>query len=199
MSRYAIDVVILPPEPVMDLALSWNQQLRILGDQSINLNKSDTLPHVSLLMGCLAAGHLLDAAAAVQKVAGRLRTFPLSVTGLRVLAGNHPVVSLDIVSSEELRGLQQSLIDALHPWITQDTRDIDLFDPPPADPSALTWINQFVPAQCGENFWPHITLGHGLTTWSQQPFTFPASRIAICHLGLHCTCRRILAEATLES
>ena len=198
MPRFAIDVVILPPEPVMDLALSWNQQLSGQGNQSIILNKTDTLPHISLLMGCVTGDQLPNASRILNEFAQLSRALSLSVPGLRTLEGSHPVVALDISLSTDLLEFQRAMVEAFRPWITQDAGDTDLFDPPPADPSVLTWINQFIPEQCGEKFWPHITLGHGRPLSAQKAFTFSGARLAICHLGHHCTCRHVLAEAILK-
>jgi len=181
----------------MDLAVSWNKELAMQAHQTITLNKQDTLPHVSLLMGCLPSEWLPDAERILRELADQQRCFPLFVLGLRTLAGSHPVVSLDIELSEPLKALQRRLIHALEPLLTRDAQDNDLYEAQAVSPAVLTWINSFVPDQCEDRFWPHITLGHGHPRGIQPPFTFTASRIAICHLGDHCTCRHILAEASL--
>jgi len=198
MSRYAIDVVILPPEPVMDLAVAWNKRLSYLEDQSIILNFTDTLPHVSLLMGCLTTARLLEATAMLNKIVRSRPSIPVDITGLQFTDGSHPVAALDIALSDELAEFQYVLLEAFRPLITQDVQEADLFDPPPVSASAIEWINRFVPEQCYERFWPHITLGHGRPVEKQESLSFKARRIAICHLGNHCTCRKILAEATLQ-
>ncbi|HTF16507.1 MAG TPA: 2'-5' RNA ligase family protein [Chryseolinea sp.] len=196
MSRYAIDVVILPPEPVMDLAITWNKQLSGLREQSILLNGTNTMPHISLLMGCMTADVLPEARAILAQVAHTRPPMFLNITGLQFDGDSHPVAALDIFLSRELAEFQRDLIDVFRPLITQDAREQDLVDPP-ISPSALEWINRFIPEQCDEGFWPHITLGHGRPVEKQMPLTFKATRIAICHLGNHCTCTNILAEATL--
>ena len=48
MPKIAIDVVLLPPEEIMDKAIEINRQL---ADDPIKLNKENCLPHVSLCMG----------------------------------------------------------------------------------------------------------------------------------------------------
>jgi len=199
MSRYAIDVVILPPEPVMDLAVTWNKRLSHLEDQSILLNITDTLPHVSLLMGCLTTARLQEATAMLNKIARNRPSISLDITGLQFTDSSHPVAALDIALSDALAEFQYVIIDAFRPLITQDVQAADLFDPPPNSASAVEWINRFIPEQCYERFWPHITLGHGRPVEKQESLSFMATRIAICHLGNHCTCRKILAEAPLEA
>jgi hypothetical protein len=196
--RYAIDVVILPPDPVADLSITWNKRLSEIQDQSIVLERIATMPHISLLMGCMSEAGLTKARPLMATLLNRHPAMPLHVMGLRFTGGSHPVAALDIRLSEPLARLQQDLIQTLKPVITQDAKETDLKDPPPIGASVLNWINGFVPEQCGDNFWPHITLGHGRPEETQDAFTFTATRIAICHLGNHCTCRSILWQGNLS-
>lgn len=197
MSKLAIDVALLPPADVMDLCISWNRRLADRTTQSILLNKSDLLPHVSLVMGCLPTVSLHKVENALKGNAGKWRPLRLHVNGVHVINGSPTVVSLDIAFSDQLLLLQRELIETLKPWLTQDAEASDLFDPPPISWSTINWINRFIPDQCGERFWPHITIGHGATDVRQESFDFIARRLAVCHLGNHCTCRRVVAEVIL--
>ena len=58
MKKIAVNVVILPPDPVMDLALEWNQLLRETRPANIALGKLQYLPHISIVMGCLRIDQL---------------------------------------------------------------------------------------------------------------------------------------------
>src|SRR5690349_17017008 len=110
MRRYAIALVILPPEPVMDLAIAWNVQLSGLARQSIHLNKSNTIPHVSLLMGCLREDVLPRATEDLERAVKNRQPLPLQVTGLQFTHHSHPVAALDITRSPGLSQLQHDLI-----------------------------------------------------------------------------------------
>ena len=193
MSRYAIDVAILPPPPVMDLAIAWNRKLSLLAKQSIGLNKTDVLPHISLLMGCVTDHNLPAAMSALQRIVQNTSSMILKVTAHRFTEDSHPVAALDILTTAPLLALQQSLIEGLGSLIRYDTVQEDLYDAPSESMSALKWINSFISEQVGLKFWPHITLGHGTTGDKQEMFTFTPDRLAICHLGKHCTCRKVLA------
>ena len=64
--------------------------------------------------------------------------------------------------------------------------------------STLEWVRNY-PQKAGyESFSPHITLGYGQV---QPAFPFPAvftvARLALCHLGNHATCRKLLAAVDL--
>ena len=50
MAKIAIDVVLLPPENIMDNAIEINKQF---ADDPIKLNKENCLPHISLCIGVL--------------------------------------------------------------------------------------------------------------------------------------------------
>jgi hypothetical protein len=44
------------------------------------------------------------------------------------------------------------------------------------------------------SFAPHITLGHGRDAPRVEPFEFPATIVAACHLGKFCTCRDVFRK-----
>jgi len=201
MKRFAVDVVILPPDPVMDLALEWNRLLCKTHPTNIVLNKMNCLPHITIAMGCLPANQLEHANELLQSIASQHHILELQVPHLKTedTSSGNTVVTFDIDVSPELIRVHELIIAAFSPLLSQDATEADIYDPPPIDPSALDWINHFIPHYSFEHFWPHITLGFGEPHANFKPYSFKASRLAICHLGNHCTCRSILGEAFLTS
>lgn len=201
MKRYAIAVVILPPDTIMDLALEWNRALRKPRPTNIVLDKMYHLPHVSMAMGCLPANQLERANAILKSLATQYRALELRVPHIKTVptAAGDNVISFDIELSLDLAGLHESILSAFRPLLTQDASEADINDMPPIEPSTLDWINHYIPHYCLQHFWPHITLGFGVALPNFQPFSFQASRLAICHLGNHCTCTGILGEVFLKS
>lgn len=199
MKRFAIDIVLLPPEPVMNIILEWNKNLIRNDARNLMLNKHDILPHISLVMGCLSSDKLATAQKILQSILKNHNMLELQAPAVRTLgAPDHRIVAtLDIALNAALIKLHESIVNAFRPLLTQDASELNLFDSPPIDHSTLEWINDFIPHHCFENFWPHITLGFGAPTTAFKPFAFQVTRIAICHLGNHCTCRKILAEESL--
>jgi hypothetical protein len=70
----------------------------------------------------------------------------------------------------------------------------------------LAWIKSYPEKSSFERFSPHITIGYGeINDYSFPPqgvlrtMKFAVSRLALCHLGNHCTCRRILASIEYKS
>jgi hypothetical protein len=64
--------------------------------------------------------------------------------------------------------------------------------------TTLDWIRTY-PRKAGyERFDPHITIGYGQGPSDLSlPIPFTASQLALCHLGNHCTCRKVLAGVSL--
>jgi len=46
---------------------------------------------------------------------------------------------------------------------------------------------------------PHISVGYGEITGLPSPIEFRATQLALCHLGNHCTCRKVLASAEFST
>lgn len=58
-------------------------------------------------------------------------------------------------------------------------------------------LARFMKTGAYEHYSPHITLGYGdlpeLIPGLDLPLRFEVAKAAVCHLGAHCTCRRVLA------
>ena len=198
--KLAIDIVILPPDDVMDVAIQWNQGLHSPNTENIRLNKERSLPHISLAMGCLRADQLEQARAALKSISSSHHAPELHVHRVKIVeTTSNRVVSFDIADNPLLTRLHESVVDTFGSMMTQDATETELSDAPPIDVSAINWINQYIPHHCFENFWPHITIGFGETSDFFQPFSFQATRLAICHLGNYCTCTRILGDAFMKT
>ena len=65
----------------------------------------------------------------------------------------------------------------------------------------MLWVTGYRLKSSFHHFEPHITLGHGSADPGAvpriEPFTFDADTVAVCHLGRHCTCRKVLRSWTL--
>jgi hypothetical protein len=194
MKRFAIDVVILPPDNVTELAIEHNRTLLANNPHKLVLGKNRNLPHISLLMGCLAEDKLEDAIALLHSLIARHHILELSISGIQT---DKSILSFDIARSKELIALHEEVVTSFNSLLTHDANEDDVDDPPPIEKSSLDWINRFIPHSCFNNYWPHITIGFGHDNIKFEPVAFQASRLAICHLGNHCTCTRILAEVSL--
>lgn len=200
MKRFAIDIVLIPPDNVIDLAIDFNRTLLHDYPSDRILNRTNRLPHVSLLMGCLAADQLQRAKTILQSVADRHGYLNLQVTNTHtVKTAGGSSLSLDIDPDSKIVALHESIVSAFSSLLTQDATSKDLNDDPPIEASSIEWINSYISEHSLKGFWPHITIGPGSNIQQFKPFSFQANRLAICHLGNHCTCTKVLEETFLRN
>jgi 2'-5' RNA ligase len=192
MSALAVDIVLLPDEAMMDLAIAANAVLVEKFNSKIVLNKNDCLPHISLAMGCIEhedierAGELLQPLAAI--IPKRLKTGGIQ----KSTSFSGEIVSvIGIQRTNKLQKLHEKVSGTIKPFFTYDVRE-DMVAGGKARQTTFQWIANY-PEKAGySNFSPHITIGYGdLPDLGLLP-DFAVSRLAICHLGDHCTCGKIL-------
>ena len=64
--------------------------------------------------------------------------------------------------------------------------------------STLLWIKNYREKVSFENFFPHITIGYGQVESRVPQIIFAPSELTLCHLGNHCTCRKVLVSIKLK-
>ena len=200
MKKLAIDVVLLPSEQMMNEAIFINQKILQAEDRKIILNKENCFPHISLLMGCIDSKHLHEVNSLLDKIGSLFTSFHLQIEASQTdnMPDGKPVTVLNIKKNHWLQSLHQKTIEGLLPFLTFDATPEMLHDNP-ADIQNMTLdiINNFLENSSLDKFSPHITVGLGTyPTITYQSF-FTASTLALCQLGNHCTCRKILHSVTL--
>ena len=201
MSRKAIDVVLLPDEAMMERAVEANRELVRQYGKKIVLDKENCLPHISLAMGCLDEGDLSAAAGILKDIAEELRLPELQVTGIRASTNSagEKVSVFEVENIEQLQSLHEEIMGTFAPYLSSDvTRDM-LHGPAEVVESTLLWIENYRVNSSFGNFLPHITIGYGELSGGTFPIRFTAGRLALCHLGNHCTCRKVLAAAQIAT
>jgi 2'-5' RNA ligase len=186
---------------MMDRAISLNRALQSVPPAPIVLSRTDCLPHVSLAMGCLEENAFPSAARALNVIATTHAPIDLTFTGLSVRSSRTggTVTSLDLARDPALQALHEAVLRAMAPLLTRDATREMFVDPTSVTESTLDWVNEYRTAASSDRFWPHVTLGMGtLPDGLPLPERGRASRLALCHLGSHCTCRRILIETVLR-
>jgi 2'-5' RNA ligase len=198
MSRIAVDVVLLPEEAMMDLAIAANTELVKKYHSGIVLNRKDCLPHISLSMGCIDSrdvtriGELL--LPMVEITPKRLR--PVGI-GKSTNSSGELVSVFKIERTEQLQKLHEKICDTVKPFFAWDVTE-DMIAGGHANASTLGWIENYYVKSAYSNFSPHITVGYGDLADRPLPCDFAVSHQAICHLGNHCTCVKILWSAEIS-
>jgi hypothetical protein len=192
VSKKAVDIVLLPETAITELTITLNAELVERFGSEIVLSKKSFLPHISLAMGCIDSGEISRVSKLLKPT---VETIPkrLNLVGIEKttnFAGK--VVSvLKVESSQQIKELHEKTCDIVRPFFTLDATE-DMIAGGQASVSTLEWIKNYFDKSANANYSPHITIGYGELTDRPLPRDFAVSCLAICHLGDHCTCAKIL-------
>ncbi|MHC4616706.1 MAG: 2'-5' RNA ligase family protein [Planctomycetota bacterium] len=199
MGKKAVDVVLLPDEAMSEKAIEANRELvRQCGDKIV-LNKENCLPHISLAMGCMEEGDVAAVKATLKEIAGKTSLGQMQVIGVDVSTNSvgEKVSVFEVEKTGELQSLHEEIMEKLAPYLCSDVTKEMLYDAGEVGQSTLLWIENYREKSSFENFFPHITIGYGELEGVAPAVKFTARQLALCHLGNHCTCRKILAAIRL--
>jgi 2'-5' RNA ligase len=199
MSKKAVDIVLLPDEMMTKVAIEVNAELVKKFSKKIVLNKKNCLPHISLAMGCIDDGNIVIVEEILQSITKECTLGDLRVLGVRSSKNTvgEKVSAFEVEKTEELQLLHETIMERLAPYLSSDVTAEEINDDEVAE-TTLLWIKNYREKSSFDKFFPHITIGYGeVSDLPSFPIEFGASRLALCHLGNHCTCRRILVSIKL--
>jgi hypothetical protein len=191
MPRIAVDIVLLPDQPMTDFVIAANARLIEKFDSPIVLAQNRCLPHISLAMGCIDSEKISSLSQVLEPL---VKITPKRLKSARItelLSSAGVISSVQIERSAELQNLHEKICDAAKLFFTFDVIP-EMLAGSRADASTLQWISSYFVNSAYENFSPHITIGFGDLGDCELPLDFSASRLAACHLADHCTCAKIL-------
>ena len=199
MARKAVDVVLLPTEAMMDRAIEVNAELAKKFGKKIVLNKENCLPHISLAMGCVDEKDIADVEKVLKRIAEQYPLGDLRVIGIGVTVNlvGEKVSDFEVGKTEELQLLHEEVMEKLSPYLIANAT-ADMIAGTEVEESTLLWIKNYPEKSSFSNFLPHITIGYGEMNNFSFPIKFGVSRLALCHLGNHCTCREIILSIKLK-
>jgi len=201
MSRIAVDVVLLPPESVMEKAIQINKELLKSNEKKIKLNNKNCLPHISLAMGCISEGSKHKIGNILASIASEFPVIQLkaeSIKVIKILPGKL-VSQILIQKTTQIQTLHNAILERLWPYFDYDVDSSMFYNPIEIGDFTLNWVRNYARHYGNPKlFHPHITLGIGKTKEHGFPLSFFAKRLAICQLGNYCTCRKILMEFELK-
>ena len=195
MVRMAVDVVLLPDEAMTQRSIDVNAELVGQGSSKIVLNKEDCLPHISLAMGCIDEEDIGEIGQILEKLAGESGLRDLKVVEIVVSSNwvSEKVSVLRVEATRELQQLHEQIMLRIEPYLRGEAGR-EMIPGEEVSESTLQWINNYREKASFENFLPHITLGYGDAGELESSIEFSVERLALCGLGNHCTCRKILAS-----
>ena len=200
-NKIAVDVVLLPDEEMTGRAIEANAELVKQSGSQIVLNREDCLPHISLAMGCIDPKDIPVIEKALDGIAEEYgsRVKKLRVTGVYIGTNSigERVSSFVVEKIKELQLLHEKIMESMQPYFSYDVT-ADMVSADEVADSTLLWIRNYTAKSSYANFLPHITIGYGEARPIESPIEFAALRLALCHLGNHCTCRKVLASIEFE-
>ncbi len=203
MSKLAIDVVLLPSEEIMDLCVGVCDRYYDPNTGRPGLNKVDNLPHVSLFMGMNEESHLDQLQNTVSNLTNDFQPINTALDKLTHItdSSDYTAYFFEIKNVPALRSIHEKLVTGLTQFYAKNTT-IDMLyrdENEQIDEKTLRWIDGYVIGSSFEKFWPHITLKACKDPiYKDLPKEITLDRLAICHLGNFCTCRKILWETKLK-
>jgi 2'-5' RNA ligase len=200
MGQIAADVVLLPDEATMNRAMEINRRLVARNRPEIVLSKKDCLPHISLAMGCIDEADVTAIQERLKLLAREASVGPLRILDVvaSVNSRGETTCLLDIDRTEELQALHERVMQEMMPFFRHEVSAAMIYDDKVSG-TTLDWIRTYPQKAAYAHFRPHITLGYGqVSAGLSFPIPFGVTRIALCHLGNHCTCRRVLAAVDLR-
>lgn len=199
MGRKAVDVVLLPTEAMMDRVIEVNRKLIEKSDKKIVLNKKNCLPHISLAMGCVDERDIAAIGKVLQTIAREYSLGDLRVIDIWTTADSagEKVSVFEVEKTKELQLFHEKAMGKLTPYLRSDVTGDMIYTGAAVEDSTLLWIKNYREKSSFGNFFPHITIGYGEIENQPFPIKFAASKLALCHLGNHCTCRKVLVSIEL--
>jgi len=200
MAKIAVDVVLLPSQEMTDAVIEANRELLKLHPDKIILDRDNCLPHISLAMGCIEEADIADIENVLWQIAGLYATDELRFIGIHIGTNSvgEKVTVIGVERTQSLQMLHEEVMQTLSSYFSYDVTADMVLSPPPAEESTLLWIRNYPENSSYEKFLPHITIGYGQIGGFSFPSRFTADKLALCHLGNHCTCRKVLASVEFD-
>ena len=199
MGKKAVDVVLLPDEAMTSKVIEANAELVRKFGKKIVLNKKNCLPHISLAMVFIDDGDIADIEGILRSIVKESSLGDLTILGVHVSenSAGEKVSAFEVGRTKELQSLHETIMRRLEPYLGRDVTAEEVNDEDVAE-TTLLWIKNYREKSSFDKFSPHITIGYGeVSNLPLFPVKFSASKLALCHLGNHCTCRRVLASVEL--
>jgi 2'-5' RNA ligase len=208
-SKIAVDVVLLPPDEIVDKAFEVNQALikTFEFDNKIVLNKEDCFPHLSLAMGCIKKDDIPEIDTVLKDISESFSPITLTISDIRAetIPTGENVSGFEIVKTKDLQLLHETIMNKLSPYFTYDNVSLDMIYAllnQQVEEVTTYWIENYQKESSFERFCPHITIGigevEGETGGMKFPIQFNASKLALCHLGNYCTCGEMVLLCDLK-
>jgi 2'-5' RNA ligase len=188
MSVIAINVLMDPDPATVGKARAVNARLRESFPHGFALDENHA-PHLTILQRFVRTA---DVEAVAKAVAAVLRDGPSvrwesrAVGYYALVQGNLGLVGIVVEPTEDLRRVQQRVIDVVAPFAVEGSGEAFAPNPDgaPIGQATVDYVNHFVGPRTGPNYNPHLTVGIGLRDFvdalKAEPFeAFPVRAVSV--------------------
>jgi 2'-5' RNA ligase len=151
-------------------------------------------------MGCVDEKDIADVEKVLKPIAEQYPLGDLRVVGVIVSTNmlGEKVSVFEVEKTKSLQSLHEEVMENLAPYFSYDVTSDMIYAGAEVEESTLLWIKNYPEKSSFSNFSPHITIGYGEMNNFSFPIKFGVSKLALCHLGNHCTCREIILSIKLK-
>lgn len=206
MTLIAINVLMDPDDATVEKAKATNARLRENYPDGFALDANHA-PHVTILQRFVRAADLDEIANVAAEVLRSEQSMKWEsiATGYYDLAyKNLGLVGIVIEPTQDLRRIQQRIIDAVAPFaVEKGTGEAfaPRFDGGAISQPTVDYVNNFVGTRTGMNYNPHLTIGIGTRDFVDtlkaepfDPFTVQAVSVSLYQVGDYGVAQRKLYE-----
>lgn len=201
MTKIAIDIALLLPEKINKICTDINRK----NDSNAfsNLSKKNNHPHITLAMGVIDEKNLPKIDKKLKEISKEFSSLNLEIIELyfEITPENKKSVSFVVKPSDKLKALHAKIMKELLPLFSYKVSDNMFFldSDEKFQKVSMFWIENYRKNHSDpNNYHPHISLKCRKAQYDKLPIKFSASKLAACHLGNYCTCRKILASVNLK-
>ncbi len=204
MSKIAVDVVLLPPEEILELCIKLNRECNIAGKAKGQLGKKDFVPHISLAIGAVQTTDLPAIFSILEKMTKNLAPLSLEIYQLE-----HYISKTDgkksygfkIKVTEKLQQHHEAVMRSLEPYFVDSTITVEMLykDNGEVIEKVSPAVIEYREKHSFTHFDPHITLLCHEMEYEALPIRFSSSTFAVFHLGRNGTCRKQLFSTKLKA
>lgn len=197
----AINVAIIPPKEIQELAIKLNRTAKEKGYLSKELGLKDFIPHITLFMGIVKEKDLEKIKETLNKICSNVISFPVKLTEI-IASNTHPdeKSAINVAYSESIQKIHEEITTTLKKYLMNSAEAKHLYKGEETGIGERTkkWLETYTKTSAYEKYWPHITLRCKKVETTDLPKTFIAQRIGLYHSGDGVTCRHKLGEWNLK-
>jgi 2'-5' RNA ligase len=193
MKSIAIDIVLLLPTYLEEKVIGLCGNLEGPSSQKLILNKSNSIPHITLAMGAIQEDSLQEIKQNLPQIKNQYLPLNLSILGPRTskIETGQIITELKIKEHQTLTNLHQDIMKMMAPYLLDEITSDMFAGGQEINPMTLVWINSY---QTKDYFSPHITIGYGKLPEDPSLENFTSEQLAIFQMGNNCTCAQKIAD-----